>query len=94
LKTGNSVSGWELDFEIDGFAALERTLAVHTNLAAATINFVLDVTILVVDVKNNVTAVEGVGDLSEVFALSVFNVSHCDFRSVEAIACAFARSVE
>jgi len=94
LKAGNSVSGWDLNIEIDGFTTLERTLAVHTDLAAATINFVFDVSVLVMNVKNDVAAVEGVSDLSDVFILSVFNISDGNFRSVEAVACAFARSVK
>jgi len=83
-----------LDFEINMLTAFERTLAVHTDLAAAGFDLVLNVAILVKDFVADVEALIEILDFTEVVALSVFNVGNSQFRSVEAVASALAVSVE
>jgi len=93
LDTGNDITRGDLKFEVDLFAAVEGTLAVHTDLAAATFDVVSKVVVFVIDFVDDVAACPGVSDLSEVFFLSVFNVGNGDFGSVAAVAGAFAWSV-
>jgi len=67
---------------------------VHTDLAAAGFDLVLNVAILVNNFIANVEALPEILDFTEVFALSVFYVGNSQFRSVEAIAGTFTVSVE
>jgi hypothetical protein len=67
---------------------------VHTDLAAATIDLVLGVVVLIIDVQDDIAASEGVNDLSEILGLAILNVGNGDLRSVEAVASALARSID
>jgi hypothetical protein len=85
LDTGNSVTRRNLNIEVNGFTAFEGSLAVHTDLHAASVNVVLNVVILIVDVQNQIAAVEGISNLSKILALAILNPSNRDFGSVTAI---------
>jgi hypothetical protein len=85
LDTSNNITRRDLKFEINDLTALEGSLAVHTALAAASVNLVFNVVVLVVDVQNNVAACEGVSNLSEVFVLAIFDVGNGDFGSITAV---------
>jgi len=94
LEGGDDFTRGSLDVEINGLTALKRALAMHTNLEAASINEELQVVILVVDLVDDVEAGPWVSDLTNVLILSILNPGDGHFRSVEAVASAFAWSVE
>jgi len=94
LDTGNDITRGDFKLEVDLFTAFEGTLAVHTDLAAASFNVVSQVVVFVIDFVDDVAACPRVSDLSDVFVLSVFNVGNGDFGSVTAVAGAFAWSVD
>jgi len=66
----------------------------HTDLAAASFNLVLQGVVLIVDLVDDIAASPRVSDLSNKDALTIFNMSDTEFRSVEAVASALAGSVE
>jgi len=63
-------------------------------LEAASLNDILQVVVLVVDLVNDVEAGPWVSDLTNVLILSILNPGDGHFGSVEAVASAFAWSVE
>jgi hypothetical protein len=94
LEGGGDFTRGSLDIEVDGFTAFKGTLAVETNLEAASIDDVLQVVILVIDLIDDVEAGPWVSDLTNILTLAIFNISHGHFGSVEAVASALAWSVE
>jgi len=94
LDAGNGITRGDLKIEIDDLTAFERSLAVHTDLAAATVDLVLNVLVLVADIQNNVTASEGVSNLAEILTLTIFNQSNRDFGSVTTVEGTGAWSVD
>jgi len=93
LEGGDDFTRRSLDIEVDGFTALQRTLTMHTDLHAATVDDVLQVVVLVVDLVDDIAACPWVNDLTNILILAIFNVSDSHFGSVEAVEGALARSV-
>jgi len=94
LEGGDDFTGGSLDVEVNSLTAFKRTLAVETDLEAAGLNDVLQVVVLVKDLVDDVEAGPWVSDLTNVLVLSILNPSDGHFGSVEAVASAFAWSVE
>jgi hypothetical protein len=93
LESGDDFTRRSLDVEVNSLTALKGTLAVHTDLEAATITNELQVVILVIDFIDNIETSPWVLDLSDVLIFTIFNIGDSHFRSVEAVASALAWSV-
>jgi len=93
-QMSNIVTASALDFEVDGLAWLAWGLAVHTDLAAASVDLVSEFIVFIITVDLEIHAVEGILDLAEVVASSVLNPRNINFGSIEAVASTLARSFD
>jgi len=84
LEGGEDFTSGALDVEVDGLATLTGGLAMHTELAAVTDDLVLNVIVLVVDVKGVIAASPGVSDFTQIGVGTVFSDVDGDFGSVQA----------
>jgi hypothetical protein len=94
LKSGDVFSRRALDIEVDGLAWITWELAVHTELAATTVKLVFKIILSIINIDNEVAEIKGILNLTDVFILSIFAQSYCNFRAIETVAGTLAWSID